>query len=84
MGLFDPVQLVSLAGAVLILSAYLGNQAGTLKARSRSYNLMNLAGGAILTYVAVVQAQYGFILLEGLWAAISALALMRSAQRPPA
>lgn len=84
MGLFDPVQLVSLAGAVLILSAYWGNQAGTLKARSRPYNVMNLTGGAILTYVAVVQAQYGFILLEGLWAAISAAALIRSTRGPDA
>ena len=81
MPVLDPVQAISLVGALLILSAFSANQAGILSTHRPAYNAMNLFGALILAWVAVISAQYGFIVLEGAWAAISLVALLRS-RRP--
>lgn len=72
-------QLVSLAGAVLILAAYAALQMGRLDPKSRAFNLMNFVGSALLTWVAVVDRRAGFILLEATWALLSLWPLVRGA-----
>ena len=74
----DPVQVVSLVGAVLILAAFWANQRGALSVDRVSYNALNFVGAAVLAWVAVVNTQYGFIVLEGAWALISLIALIRN------
>lgn len=69
MRLFD--QLVSLAGAALILAAYVALQRGWLPRESRAYNALNLVGSLLLTYAAVRNWNLGFIILEGSWAVLS-------------
>lgn len=71
------IQLISIAGALLILLPFAGSQLGRFATQSLSYQLMNLAGSASLTAVAVIEVQYGFILLEGTWAIVSAIGLAR-------
>jgi hypothetical protein len=70
-------QLISFAGALLILIAYAGHQMGWINARRPAYNLLNAAGSAILFWIALHPFQVGFIVLEGVWTVISLWALTR-------
>jgi hypothetical protein len=74
------IQTISLAGAILILLPYAGSQVGRLSTGSLSYQAMNLIGSSLLTLVATIEHQYGFILLEGTWAIASLVGLARVLQ----
>ncbi len=65
------IQVVSVVGALLILLAFAANQFGRLDTSNLSYQAANLVGAAILTVVAVIEVQIGFILLEGTWTLVS-------------
>jgi len=75
-------QLVSIAGATLILAAYAGNQRGWTGPRSLGYNVMNLLGALLLLWVAVADRRLGFILLEAVWAAVTLPPLYRILREP--
>lgn len=64
-------QIVSVVGAALILLAYVALQTGRMAREDRAFNVMNFVGSALLTWIAVVEAQIGFIILEGSWALLS-------------
>ena len=64
--------------------AYAAHQAGRLGRDVVSYHLLNAVGAALLLVVAVTARQIGFIVLEGVWTAISVVALWRSLQTPRA
>ena len=64
-------QIAQVAGALLILSAYAASQFGRLRADSRPYLLLNIAGSGILAVLALGGRQWGFVLLEGMWVLIS-------------
>ncbi|HYX33246.1 MAG TPA: hypothetical protein VE954_09040 [Oligoflexus sp.] len=70
-------QLLSLVGAALLLSAYALQSLATDGAYKKTCVVMNLLGSVALTITAVVNNQIGFILLEGIWAIISAWSLVR-------
>ena len=74
----DAVQAISVVGSVLILVAYVANQRGTLPASSTAYSAANFLGSAILSGVAVLNRQLGFIVLEGTWALVRLDSLIRS------
>jgi hypothetical protein len=77
-------QLVQIAGSLLILVPFVLAQWGRLKARSRASLLLNLAGSSALAGDAAVSAQWGFLLLEGAWAIVSAVGLVRGWRARPA
>ncbi len=72
-----PNQVLQLIGALLILAAYMLLQLGVVNARSASFGVMNLFGAALLAWEAGRTHQYGFLVLEGSWALVSALSLVR-------
>jgi hypothetical protein len=68
-------QIVQIAGALLILAGFAGLQLGRISANSRTYLWLNLVGSVILAVLAAVEEQLGFLLLETVWAAVSAWSL---------
>ena len=73
-------QLVQIAGALLILSGFVLAQVRVLDPQSLWYLVVNLVGSVILTVDAWREAQWGFLLLELVWAIVSAWGLIRLAR----
>lgn len=88
-------QLVQIVGSLLILAGFALTQRGLLHQKSRTYLALNLVGSTVLAVEAVLEHQWGFLLLEGVWALVSATSLLNvlrgkverwepSIARPPA
>lgn len=78
MGQAGPVEtVVEVLGAVLILSAFVLAQLGRLAPTDLTYLLLNVVGSGVLAAVAAIDGDTGFLLLEGVWAAVSAYALVK-------
>lgn len=71
-------QVVQLVGALLIVSAYVAFQQNRLRLDSVQFLGMNMVGAGILTLVAAVDRQFGFLLLEGMWTWVAARAFRRA------
>jgi len=74
-------KLLSLGGAGLVLVAYAANQMGRMHSRHYAYLVLNLLGGAILTYFAVRAGDPGLMLMEGSWVVISLGGILHTALR---
>jgi len=72
---------VQIFGALLVLAAFALAQARVVATQARAYLLLNLVGGGVLAVSAYVGRQWGFVLLEGVWAVIAALGLLRRSLR---
>jgi hypothetical protein len=68
-------QAIQIIGALLILVAFAGAQVGRMVPHSRIYLVLNLVGSVILAVLAAVEFQLGFLLLEVVWALVSAWGL---------
>ena len=77
-------QIVQILGSVLILVAFTAAQRGALSQSSPTYLVLNLVGSAVLTVIAASERQFGFLLLEGCWALVSARGLAQRRRRGPA
>lgn len=69
-------QTFQIVGALLILIAYGLGQRRLLDVNSMTYLLLNLAGSLILAILAALDRQWGFLLLEGVWALLSLWGIM--------
>jgi hypothetical protein len=68
---------VQLVGAILILAAFALAQWGVFDQKSRRYLVCNVVGSVLLFAAALAKQQWGFVLLEGVWAIVSAVSLVR-------
>jgi len=64
-------QALQIAGAILILAGFGAAQAGRVSPQSYAYLTVNLIGSALLAVLALVERQWGFVLLETAWALIT-------------
>lgn len=71
------LQVVSVLGALAILGAYAAYQLGWIDPSRLSYSVANFVGAGILTFVAVVDEQIGFIVLQGAWTLVSLWGIVR-------
>ncbi len=71
-------QLIQVIGALLILAAFAAVQFDRMRPDSRMYLTLNLLGSAILAVLAVAASQWGFVLLETVWAIVSAWGLINA------
>ena len=64
-------QIIQVVGALFILAGFAGSQFGRLSPHGYPYLLVNLIGSGILAVLALIERQWGFLLLEGVWAIVS-------------
>ena len=70
-------QVVQILGALMILAAYFGLQSGKLGPDRLGYQVLNFAGAAALGVIALLERQWGFVLLEVVWAVVTVPHLLR-------
>ena len=73
-------QLLQIAGAMLVLLAFAGAQAGRLGQSSAPYLWLNVVGSGLLSVLAIIERQWGFLLLESVWFLVSAWGLVQRAR----
>jgi hypothetical protein len=76
-------QVIQVIGALLILTAFTAVQLERMRPDSRPYLALNLVGSAILAVLAVLSSQWGFVLLEGVWAIVSGWGLVAALRQAP-
>jgi hypothetical protein len=74
-------QVVQVVGSLLVLAGFAAAQRGWLSPRSRTYLTLNAAGAATLAVEAALGQQWGFLLLESVWALVSLAGLLSSTRR---
>ncbi|MER7245205.1 hypothetical protein [Kribbella sp. NPDC000426] len=78
------LDVLEIVGAVTILLAFAAAQAGRLRQRTVTYQLLNLIGSGVLAAIAAIHLSWGFLLLEGSWAVISLIGLLSLNRRQQA
>jgi hypothetical protein len=75
-------RVLSVAGFLFLVGAYVANQRGNCKPTSRRYLLANVVGSGLLAAYSGVIREWVFVALEAFWCAASLWALARELQRP--
>lgn len=80
-------QVVQVVGSLMVLAGFALAQRGVIDQKSLPYLLLNLVGSVVLAVEALLVRQWGFLLLETVWAVVSAVSLvgvLRARAAPPA
>lgn len=75
--------ILQFVGAVGILLPFALFQAGRLSQHAHLYLVLNLIGSGILTAVAYLDDQWGFVILQAVWTLAAAWSIARRARRTP-
>lgn len=68
-------------GVGLILVAYFCNTFGWINGRSKLFFLMNIVGAGLACYASWLINYWPFVILEGIWVAVSVIGLGRTFKR---
>lgn len=68
--------LLEVTGAILILAAFALAQFRALDRHGSLYLVLNLVGAVFLTVSAATYRQWGFLLLQGVWALVALWGLL--------
>ncbi len=69
-------QFIQIIGSLMVLAGFALLQRGVVTQKSLSYLSVNLGGSGVLAVEAIIEQQWGFLLLEGVWAIVSAISLV--------
>ena len=72
---------LQVVGALMVLAAFVAVQRGVASPSAPTVLVLNLVGSAVLAVLALIGHQWGFLLLEGAWSAVSAMSLARDTLR---
>jgi fluoride ion exporter CrcB/FEX len=72
------LQVVSVVGALMLLTAYGLNQGGVWRELHAGYLALNIVGSLLLGMVAIADQRAGFILLEFAWAGFGFVGVARA------
>ncbi|MFN3967292.1 CBU_0592 family membrane protein [Flavobacterium sp.] len=76
--------LIGTIGVGLILLAYFLNIFSWIKKEGILFYIMNIVGASIACFASVLISFWPFIILEGTWAIVSVIGLMKSIKKPQA
>jgi hypothetical protein len=75
---------VQVIGSLLILAPFVLVQLGRLATTGYPFLVLNTIGSAVLAIDATLGQQWGFLLLEGVWAVVSMIGIVRRLSGKPA
>jgi hypothetical protein len=73
--------IIGFIGVSIILIAYLLSLTNIISIKKFTYIFMNFAGAGIACYSAILIKYVPFIILEGVWASISLLAMVNLSRK---
>jgi hypothetical protein len=76
--------IIGTIGVGLILIAYFLNIFSWIKKEGVLFYVMNIVGASIACFASVLISFWPFIILEGTWAIVSVIGLMKTIKKPQA
>ena len=71
------LDLLQILGAIAVLIPFVAVQLGRLRPTAKAYLWFNLVGSSLLAGLALHDHDWGFLLLEAVWALVAAWSLLK-------
>ena len=73
--------VIATIGVSTLLVAFVLNIRNIISPNNRWYNILNIIGATLCGYSAYLISFYPFVILEAVWAAVAAIALLKRVSR---